>query len=101
MKSEENYFSHLLLPNPPSCSEGGSSTRTHSRYVICCCLIPIGIYGLKNNSRRITYGIGCVWGMPSLSPLSSLALNITSFFFKETYINIMQRNKHQQTIVRE
>ena len=27
----------------------------------------------KNNSRRITYGIGCVWGMPSLSPLSSLA----------------------------
>ena len=26
----------------------------------------------KNNSRRITYGIGCVWGMPSLSPLSSL-----------------------------
>ena len=30
--------------------------------------IPI----LKNNSRRITYGIRCVWGMPSLSPLSSL-----------------------------
>ena len=27
----------------------------------------------KNNSRRITYGIGCVWGMPFLSPLSSLA----------------------------
>ena len=26
----------------------------------------------KNNSRRITYGIGCVWGMPSLSPLFSL-----------------------------
>ena len=26
----------------------------------------------KNNSRRITYGIGCVWGMPSLSPISSL-----------------------------
>ena len=26
----------------------------------------------ENNSRRITYGIGCVWGMPSLSPLSSL-----------------------------
>ena len=26
----------------------------------------------KNNSRRITYGIGCVKGMPSLSPLSSL-----------------------------
>ena len=28
----------------------------------------------KNNSRRITYGIGCVWGMPSLSPLSSLEI---------------------------
>ena len=27
---------------------------------------------LKNNSRRITYGIGCVSRMPSLSPLSSL-----------------------------
>ena len=26
----------------------------------------------KNNSRRIAYGIGCVWGMPSLSPLFSL-----------------------------
>ena len=26
----------------------------------------------KNNSRRITHGIGCIWGMPSLSPLSSL-----------------------------
>ena len=25
----------------------------------------------KNNSRRITYGIGCIWGMPSLSLLSS------------------------------
>ena len=30
---------------------------------------------LKNNSRRITYGIGCVWGMPSLSPLSSLGFD--------------------------
>ena len=29
----------------------------------------------KNNSWRITYGIGCVWGMPSLSPLSSLGIN--------------------------
>ena len=28
----------------------------------------------KNNSRRITYGTACVWWMPSLSPLSSLAL---------------------------
>ena len=32
---------------------------------------------LKNNSRRITYGIGCVWGMPSLSPLSSLVSNLS------------------------
>ena len=47
---------------------------THSRYVIGCCLIPLGICGFENNSRRITYGIGRVWGMPSLSPLSSLVL---------------------------
>ena len=50
----------------------GHPRGTHSRYVIGCCVIPLGICGLKNNSRRITYGIGCVWGMPSLSPLSSL-----------------------------
>ena len=42
---------------------------THSRYVIGCCLIPLENCGVKNNSRRITYGIGCIWGMPSLSPL--------------------------------
>ena len=69
--------------SPPFCSasirEGrvalivGHPRGTHSRYVTGCCLIPIGICGLKNISRRITYGIGCVWGMPSLSPLSSLA----------------------------
>ena len=50
----------------------GHPRGTHSRYVSGCCLIPLGICGLKNNSRRITHGIGCVWGMPSLSPLSSL-----------------------------
>ena len=50
----------------------GHPRGTHSRYVIGCCLIPLGICGLKNNSRRITYGKGCVWGMPFLSPLSSL-----------------------------
>ena len=50
----------------------GHPRGTHLRYVIGCCLIPLGICGLKNNSRRITYGIGCVWGMPSVSPLSSL-----------------------------
>ena len=53
----------------------GHPRGTHSRYVIGCCLIPLGIYGLKNNSRLITYGIGCVWGMPFLSPLSSLELS--------------------------
>ena len=25
-----------------------------------------------NCTRRITYGIGCVWAMPCMSPLSSL-----------------------------
>ena len=50
----------------------GYPRETHSRYVIGCCLISLGICGLKNNSKRITYEIGCVWGMPSLSPLSSL-----------------------------
>ena len=50
----------------------GHPPGTHSRYVIGCCLISLGIYGLKNNSRRITHGIGCVWGMPFLFPLSSL-----------------------------
>ena len=54
----------------------GHPCGTHSRYVIRCCLIPLGICGLKNNSRRITYGLGCVWGMPSLSPLSSLAIRV-------------------------
>ena len=56
---------------PPSV---GHPRGTLSRYVIGCCLIPLEICGVKNNSRRITYGIGCVWGMPSLSPLSSLAV---------------------------
>ena len=53
----------------------GHPRGIHSCYVIGCCLIPLGICSLKNNSRRITYGIGCVWGMPSLSPLSSLGTN--------------------------
>ena len=76
---------HRLSPRLPpffsaSIREGGVALSvghprgTHSRCVIGCCLIPLGICGLKNNSRRITYGIGCVWGMPSLSPLSSLGL---------------------------
>ena len=53
----------------------GHPRGTHLRYVIGCYLIPLGICGLKNNSRRITYGIGCVWRMPSLSPLSSLVVS--------------------------
>jgi len=59
----------------------GHPRGTHSRYAIGCCLIPLGICGLKNNSRRITYGIGCVWGMPSLSPLSSLVYQGIIFLF--------------------
>ena len=38
----------------------GHPRGTHSRYVIGCCLIPLGICGFKNNLRRITYGIVCV-----------------------------------------
>ena len=60
----------------------GHPRGTHSHYVIGCCLIPLGICGLKNNLRRITYGIGCVWGMPSLSPLSSLGLKQRKIEFK-------------------
>ena len=85
-QNEQQYRSPRL---PPFCSasirEGrvalsvGHPRGTHSRYVIGCCLIPFGICGLKNNSRRITYKIGCVGGMPSLSPLSSLVQSIQAF----------------------
>ena len=34
----------------------GHPLGTNSGYVIGCCLIPLGICGPKNNSRRITYG---------------------------------------------
>ena len=65
-----------------SIHEGHVALRgTYSRYVIGCCIIPLGICGLKNNSRRITYGIGRVWGMPSLSPLSSLG---STYIFQST-----------------
>ena len=60
----------------------GHPRGTHSRYVIGCCLIPLGISGVKNNSRRITYGIGCVWRMPSLSPLSSLVIHWYSLVYR-------------------
>ena len=78
-QNEQQYRSPRL---PPFCSasicEGrvalsvGHPRRTHSRYTIGCCLIPLGICGLKHNLRLITCGIGCVWGIASLSPLSSL-----------------------------
>ena len=80
----------------------GHLRGTHSRYVIGCCLIPLGICGLRNNSRRKTYGIGCVWGMPSLSPLSSLVtdrigrhevlLPINHNFNKICDINFLNQN---------
>ena len=50
-------------------------------------VIPLGICGLKNNSRRITYGIGCVLGMPSLSPLSFLGRSPLSDFEAHTLQN--------------
>ena len=50
-------------------------------------VIPLGICGLKNNSRRITYGIECVLGMPSLSPLSSLGRSPLSDFEAHTLQN--------------
>ena len=72
LSASSAIFSALIREGHVALSVG-YPRGTHSRYVIGCCLIPLGIFGLKNNSRRITYGIGCVWGMPSLSPLSSLA----------------------------
>ena len=62
----------------------GHPRGTHLRYVIGCCLIPLGIYGLKNISRRITDRTGCVWGMPSLPLLSSLARDL-SFSVRSRY----------------
>ena len=42
---------------------------------------------LKIASRRLTYGIGCVLGMPSLSPLSSLGTSPLSDFEAHTLQN--------------
>ena len=55
-------------------SDRGSSTR--NTFAPCNWLLSNSPWDmcLKNNSRRITYGIECVWGMPSLSPLSSLGI---------------------------
>ena len=94
-QNEKQYCSPRLPPFFFCLREGrvalsvGYPRGTHSRYVIGCCLIPVGICGLKNNSRRFTYGIGCVWGMPSLSPLSSLG-----FQDMKNYIDIHKRTKH-------
>ena len=72
----------------------GLPRGTHSRYLIGCCLIPLGICGLKNNSRRITYRIGCVWRTPSLSPLSSLTLNST-----DSYNQLSKKKKCKTSIL--
>ena len=83
----------------------GYPRGTHSRYVIGCCPIPLGICGLKNNSRRITYGIGCVRRMPSLSPLSSLAPNdnffLVSFFKSRDLAHRILRNFSPYQLVRK
>ena len=75
----------------------------HSRYVIGCYLIPLGICGFKNNSRRITYGIGCVWRIPSLSPLSSLAIYYSERFeedeiCQQAFVKAHPRRLFQATI---
>ena len=79
-QNEQQYRSPSLPPFfSASIREGrvalsvGHPRGTHSRYVIGCCPIPLGICGLKNNSRRITYGIGCVRKMPFLFPLFLLS----------------------------
>ena len=68
----------------------GHPRGINSRYVIGCCVIPLEICGVENNSRRITYGIGCVWGMPSLSPLPSLVLKLLRIILK--LYEISQKN---------
>ena len=90
-QNESQYRSPRLLPFfSATIREGrvalsvGHPRETHSRYVIGFCLIPLGVSGLKNNSRRITYGIGYVWGMPSLFPLSSLVQDICVIFFLQS-----------------
>ena len=65
----------------------GHPRGTHSRYVIGCRLIPLGICGLKNNSRRITYGIGCVWRM-LLCPLYPLLVEKLCCTFYHPHSNL-------------
>ena len=49
----------------------------------------------KNNSRRITYGAGCVWGMPSLSLYPLLISCITNFAHNHRFLgfSICQVNR--------
>ena len=68
-QDEQQYRCPRLLPFcSASIREGrvalsvGHPCATHSRYVIGCCLMPLEICGVKNNSRRITYKIRCVQG---------------------------------------
>ena len=58
----------------------GHLRGTHSRYVIGCCLIPLEICGVKNNSRRITYGIGCRWGSGGSRVVQVICTNHSNFF---------------------
>ena len=64
---------HCLSPDM-FCTAFGHAK--HPRNIHASREVTLSFYS-KNNSRRITYGIGCIWGMPSLSPLQSLA---TKFF---------------------
>ena len=55
----------------------------------------------KNNSRRITYGIGRVWGMPSLSPLSSLETKLFHSIAEMFFAFFSQKNSLSKTFLVE
>ena len=92
------FFSALIREGRVALSVG-HPRETHSRCVIGRCLIPLGIYGLKNNSRRISYGIGCVWGclLCPLYPLLVYAHFPVGYHVDEKLENLL-RDK-QQTIL--
>ena len=84
----------------------GHPRGTHSHYVIGCCLIPLGICGLKNNSRRITYGIGCVGGclLCPLYPLLPRVNNSNKLFHFRTalflrILNLREMSKQLKPIL--
>ena len=62
--------------------------------------LPLPIHpDTKNNSRRSTCGTGCVWGMPSLPPLSSLAcIHIKRDYFKENIMSFSSGKKKLSVI---